>query len=654
MNYPYVVAIPSFKREQTIIQKTLPLLLQYHINPSLIHIFVANQEQYDIYHEVLDPTSYGQLIIAVQGMGAVRNFMTSYFPEGQFIFYMDDDITNFFEIDLFQRKKPLNSLHDLIQEGFHECVSKGCRLFGIYPASNPYFMTLSTSFDLKYIIGCCYGIINTHQLQVTLDDKEDFERSIIMYLLDGGVVRINRVAPITKYYTEKGGMQEERTDERITESAKLLIAKYPHLARINNGKKSGKTELVLKDVRITKSFSKLTEPLQEVFHEEELNPDLEPYLSRLIEIIDKKPLKWNTHRIGSGEGITQAFGIINKRSAGLGEANNNHDYPELWLLLQEIAEKFVRVKWCGVQVNVNYQSQPHFDKNNRGDSWIVSFGDYLGGELCLKNPSCSPPEAGLKQPDHTLVVNTKYRPFIFNGSKTEHWNKSITEGTKYSIIYFDIQRMSRTSCVDIAKDNHGKLLSATSARNLIGANKEKPKTELPIIDDRTNSVIFQDNNPESLRNKLFPEPIEWLPLKLYGTLRQTENTISARINHVITKFHVRNYGSRELALQAANQHLILKSLPAKTNWYVIKDEDLYIDISVDNVGTEYLILEADKMEFVRGKVWRSRYNRAFTYNTEHKREYVEEILYPGMSIEYRNRNENGIIDMRKSNVIIHI
>jgi hypothetical protein len=87
---------------------------------------------------------------------------------------------------------------------------------------------------------------------------------------------------------------------------------------------------------------------------------------------------------------------------------------------------------------------------------------------------------------------------------------------------------------------------------------------------------------------------------------------------------------------------------------VIKDEDLYIDISVDNVGTEYLILEADKMEFVRGKVWRSRYNRAFTYNTEHKREYVEEILYPGMSIEYRNRNENGIIDMRKSNVIIHI
>ena len=40
-----------------------------------------------------------------------------------------------------------------------------------------------------------------------IHEGEDFERSIRYYIADGGVTRFNYVAPKTKYYSEKGGIQ---------------------------------------------------------------------------------------------------------------------------------------------------------------------------------------------------------------------------------------------------------------------------------------------------------------------------------------------------------------------------------------------------------------------------------------------------------------
>jgi hypothetical protein len=106
------------------------------------------------------------------------------------------------------------------------------------------------STDLRYIIGSFWGSINAgKQVKITLDDKEDYQRSILYYKADGAVVRMNMVAPISSYYKEPGGMQEERTKQRVEESARWLVKTYPEFAVLNPSKKSGYMEVKLKDKR---------------------------------------------------------------------------------------------------------------------------------------------------------------------------------------------------------------------------------------------------------------------------------------------------------------------------------------------------------------------------------------------------------------------
>jgi hypothetical protein len=86
-------------------------------------------------------------------------------------------------------------------------------------------------------------------LTVTIDDKEDYLRSVIMYVLDGGVLRYTNIAPQSAYYKEPGGMQEERTMNRIDASARAMVAAFPDLVKINLTKKSGMPEVRLRDSR---------------------------------------------------------------------------------------------------------------------------------------------------------------------------------------------------------------------------------------------------------------------------------------------------------------------------------------------------------------------------------------------------------------------
>ena len=70
--------------------------------------------------------------------------------------------------------------------------------------------------------GFC-GVVNNKKCEVrTVDDKEDFERSIKYYLKDNGLLRFNNGTIKTKCYKEPGGMQVKRTKERIHNNAKNL------------------------------------------------------------------------------------------------------------------------------------------------------------------------------------------------------------------------------------------------------------------------------------------------------------------------------------------------------------------------------------------------------------------------------------------------
>jgi len=265
----YVVAIPSYKRPETLKTKTLNLLQHYKIEPRRIYIFVADNEQKTIYDKELPRQAYNKLVIGKPGIKNIRNFMPKYFPERKHIFYMDDDIYDVYEAknkfpitdSRYDKKNNhlvrLPSLHRLIEQGFNLSKKTGLTNWGVYPVLNAYFMKPTSSninecvnTKLCYIIGFMTGVINNRKAEIrTIDDKEDYERSIKYYLKDDGLLRFNNITAKTKCYKEPGGMQVERTKKRIHDSAVYLTKVYPNLCSLNTSKKSGFTEIRLYDKR---------------------------------------------------------------------------------------------------------------------------------------------------------------------------------------------------------------------------------------------------------------------------------------------------------------------------------------------------------------------------------------------------------------------
>ena len=261
----YVVAIPSYKRPDTLKNKTLKVLQKYKIDPKKIVVFVADKEQEKIYREALPKGSVGKFVVGVPGIKNIRNFMPKYFPEGQYIFYMDDDIYKIYDTYSTNKSKDkstykhreLKSLKDLIAQAFKLCEKSNITNWGVYPVNNPFFMKARTgdirdyvSTNLCYIIGFMTGVINNRKAEIrTIDDKEDYERSIKYFLKDGGLLRFNNITCYTKCYKEPGGMQVERTHKRIHDSAVYLTKQYPKLCTLNTSKKSGYTEVRLRDAR---------------------------------------------------------------------------------------------------------------------------------------------------------------------------------------------------------------------------------------------------------------------------------------------------------------------------------------------------------------------------------------------------------------------
>lgn len=248
----YAVAIPSYQRRTTLASKTLPRLRRGGIDPRLITVFVADEREAQQYRQALLPQTYGQLVIGAPGMGGARNAINRYYPDGTLLLQIDDDIADICELGPAGRSLvPVMDLHALFVRGFTQMLQAGATLWGVYPVDNPFFMRKECTTDLKYIVGALFGVLNEHapHCQVTLDDKEDFQRTLLHYLHTGTVVRLGDITLKTRYYKEPGGMQVTRTEDRITASAHYLAQAFPDLCTVNNSKANGLTELRLRDRR---------------------------------------------------------------------------------------------------------------------------------------------------------------------------------------------------------------------------------------------------------------------------------------------------------------------------------------------------------------------------------------------------------------------
>ena len=154
-----------------------------------------------------------------------------------------------------------------------------------------------------------------------------------------------------------------------------------------------------------------------------------PHLVSYVERKDVEPIRQylsthhlgiNKYRVKVGEGVSQCFGIVSKRSQPPDLSRQSWLNPELHNMLMQFGEKYVKsfISFTSIQVNVNYPCKPHKDLGNIGDSYIVAFGEYRGGELCIED----------------APYNIHLRGLIFNGSEKLHWTREWS-GDRYSIVY---------------------------------------------------------------------------------------------------------------------------------------------------------------------------------------------------------------------------
>ena len=236
----YKIAIPSYSRDQILFNQTLSTLKRNGIDPSLIYIFVVD-DQFSKYSEI-DPSLYNTIVIGKKGVVEQRKFITEYFDEGQQILSLDDDLQ---EIDL--QYTDYDSLNHFILDAFRICKDMNSFIWSVNPVFNPFWREKKLPIKktkLNFCVGAFYGFINRRDplLQIPSDDfcmqKDDVERSILYYIKDGITVVFNRVGFKTKYYSCGGlGRLNERMNDIIL-SAKSINTRYPLLTKIkirNNG-----------------------------------------------------------------------------------------------------------------------------------------------------------------------------------------------------------------------------------------------------------------------------------------------------------------------------------------------------------------------------------------------------------------------------------
>lgn len=200
------------------------------------------------------------------------------------------------------------------------------------------------------------------------------------------------------------------------------------------------------------------------------------------------------------------FGLYNYGGTmGVSAATNSH--PNLNKLLisamQAVDSDF---PFTGIQLNYNYASRPHVDKNNLGCSYIVGFGDYKGGELWMHDDDAI--DSGVS---HTLdpddehvsalyaagstflgrVEDIRERWSQFDGNKL-HYTLPFT-GNRYSLIFFTCDQYAKVpenvrsslknagfyfdwDSTEVEKNLHHKLLDRARLREQIA--KERAEESL--------------------------------------------------------------------------------------------------------------------------------------------------------------------------------
>jgi hypothetical protein len=149
----------------------------------------------------------------------------------------------------------------------------------------------------------------------------------------------------------------------------------------------------------------------------------------IIAELQRQELPINRYRKKLGPaGRSNAFGAVNRRCLPVDYSRLNWCRPYLYKLLLDLGAKYVPFPFTSITVNSNYSAGPHKDRGNYGNSFLVAFGDYSGGELNIAEGELSG------------NYSVKNLPLITDFTTQTHSVKPWI-GNRYSLVYYNLKRI---------------------------------------------------------------------------------------------------------------------------------------------------------------------------------------------------------------------
>lgn len=234
-----VYAIPSYKRSDSIMGKTLATLKRGGVALCDIYIFVIDNEQ-EIYKKACPEY---QVITGFLGLVEQREFIQSFFPLDTYIVMLDDDIEQLYRPIDCKTKEQILDIPSLIHQMIGSMVSEGVSICGIYPCTNFKFAlgNKEITTDFRYLVGAMYVIKNLRDPSVQLNplqdtgSHEDKIRTIKYYLKENKTLRYNWIQIKTKYFG-KGGLDSPDRLKLHALNAETLCLRYPQFLRLSKKK----------------------------------------------------------------------------------------------------------------------------------------------------------------------------------------------------------------------------------------------------------------------------------------------------------------------------------------------------------------------------------------------------------------------------------
>jgi len=212
MSDDYVIACRSYKRATLFPQKTYRMLHHNGLTDRL-YIFVANAEEKADYAAALTGKPYKQIVIGQLGGANATRAICNFFPKGQRILFVDDDLARFFTFsEEGVTTKDSKALHKYIEDGFDAIDRFDLGAFTFSFLSNKFYLKGKPFKEFRPFIlaGNFFGARNDPAMITTkpytshADDSQRTCRYIDRY---GGVLVYWWGGFDTQYGKEEGGLQ---------------------------------------------------------------------------------------------------------------------------------------------------------------------------------------------------------------------------------------------------------------------------------------------------------------------------------------------------------------------------------------------------------------------------------------------------------------